>query len=88
MPIIDNDIFQISKKDSFMIDDDSPTLPVDKNGIPIRIGDLLYLLHNNKRIRVRLMHYCGHGVWHIFGYGDGGGFSLPENSNNVEHLYY
>lgn len=71
MSLIDNNIFVVTKNDQFIIDDESPALPVDKNGIPIRIGDLLLLKHNGKHLRVRLMHYCGDGIWHIFGYGGG-----------------
>lgn len=88
MPMIDNDIFMVTADDTFMIDNESPTLPVDKNGIPVRIGDLLLLEHNGKHFRVRLMHYCGDGIWHIFGHGGGGGFSLPESADNVTHLYF
>ena len=86
MPLIDNDIFMVTKKDQFIIDDESPALPVDKNKIPVKIGDLLLLKHNGKRLRVRLMHYCGDGIWHIFGYGGGGGFSLPESAHNITHI--
>lgn len=88
MPLIDDDIFMLTDTDSFIIDEYSPSLPVDKNGIPVRIGDYLRLKHNNKIIKVRLMHYCGDNVWHIFGYGSGGGFSLPESANNITHVYY
>lgn len=88
MPIIDHDIFHITEKDQFIIDEETPSLPVDKKGIPIRIGDTLLLKHNNKKIHVRLMHYCGDGIWHIFGHGSGGGFALPESANNVTHVFY
>ena len=88
MPMIDHDIFHVTENDQFIIDEETPSLPVDKKNIPVGIGDTLLLKHNNKKISVRLMHYCGDGVWHVFGNGSGGGFALPESASNVTHVFY
>lgn len=72
---------------SFMIDRDTPPFPTDKNDIPIHVDDTLHLLHNDKISKVRILHYCGNGIWHVFLDDSGGGFSLPESKNNVEHLF-
>ena len=62
-------------------------LPVDCDGVYIRLNDVLYLKHNGKKVKVRSMELVGRG-WNVWPYESsavGGAISLPDAAFDVTH---
>lgn len=60
-------------------------LPLDRDGIPIDVGDELLLAHNGKQVSVRSMELRGDG-WIIWPNETGGGVTLPRSAFDVSHV--